>query len=963
MAKDQVLQAKEPWYLRLLGRVNRRSVRYDGTTITVEEPNSENHETVDSSTLTGVTLTNGITTNSLTICTEDGRVIEADGLAKSASAVLHRVLSNEIQERELDQAARTSATKLAPVIQRKAEELQRALPADRYIRHSTAIRLREAVEHTQQECTDRVRHHLEPTATSSLSIIDELARVLSDEEYRREANVARTDAEAKRVAAATADLLPNRLTPEQARAIATDEDTTLVLAGAGTGKTAVIIGKIAHLVRNQGVPPATILALAFNRKAAMEIRERLPEDLKDAHVSTFHSLGLKVISECGTAPSISKIAQDNFAYSKAIQVIVDNMKAQPKLAKTVLDFVSNSPAEYVEPFDFTTTAEYEQYVRDNELRTLNGELVKSFEELTIANFLSQNGIHYQYEARYEHDTATSEFRQYEPDFFLPDHRIYIEHFALNRNGRPPPGWTGYAEAVAWKRALHAEYNTELLETYSWQHRDDTLLSSLEERLRERGVEFRSLPTEDLVDRLSGEKLSILARLLATFLHHVKSANLPDDEVQKRISKAKDRRRARRFAQLFNHTKGEYERLLHEEQAIDFHDLINQATELIRTRQWTNPYKYVLIDEFQDISEGRMALSSALNKPGLAYFLVGDDWQSIYRFAGSHVGLIHECDQYLGYTERVNLTETFRFGDGILKPSSAFVQRNPEQTKRSLTAHRQDGDRGITVIATDDPEDGVDTALQLIHDADDTRRGSVLVLGRFQSSRAALGTRRNKRNHRVEFSTIHSAKGREADYVVILDLEDGRYGFPCLVVDDLLLDLVAPPTRADPCPYAEERRLFYVALTRARKGAYLIADRTQPSPFVRELLSMSPEVRTIGALRPSCPACYRGTLVRSQSGDNLRCTNSPVCRHLPPRCPNCGVGYATINPNSAKTTCSNPNCLGPPRICPKCSQGVVVLRTNPRRFWACSRYWDIPSCTFTAPYRNSPKRRRSSTKPS
>ena len=287
MTKDQILQAKEPWYRRLLGRVNRRSVRYDGTTITVEEPHPENHQAVDASTLTGVTLTKGITTNSLTIRTKDGQVIEADGLAKSASADLHRVLSNEIQERKLDEAAAHQANQLAQVIHHKADELQRALPAERYIRHSTAIQLRDTIQHFQHECTDRVRRHLDPATTSSLNIIDELAEVLSNEERRGKANEDRTDAEAKRVSDATTDILPSGLTHEQARAIATYEDATLVLAGAGTGKTAVIIGKIAHLVRNQGVPPETILALAFNRKAAMEIRERLPEDLKGAHVSTF----------------------------------------------------------------------------------------------------------------------------------------------------------------------------------------------------------------------------------------------------------------------------------------------------------------------------------------------------------------------------------------------------------------------------------------------------------------------------------------------------------------------------------------------------------------------------------------------------------------------------------------------------------------------------------------------------
>ena len=105
-------------------------------------------------------------------------------------------------------------------------------------------------------------------------------------------------------------MLKNGLTDEQAKNIATDEDATLVLAGAGTGKTAVITGKIAHLIRNQGVPAESILALAFNRKAALEIRERLPEDLKGAHVSTFHSFALRVVASHGIAPTISKLAQE-----------------------------------------------------------------------------------------------------------------------------------------------------------------------------------------------------------------------------------------------------------------------------------------------------------------------------------------------------------------------------------------------------------------------------------------------------------------------------------------------------------------------------------------------------------------------------------------------------------------------------------------------------------------------------
>ena len=129
-----------------------------------------------------------------------------------------------------------------------------------------------------------------------------------------------------------------------------------------------------------------------------------------------------------------------------------------------------------------------------------------------------------------------------------------------------------------------------------------------------------------------------------------------------------------------------------------------------------------------------------------------------------------------------------------------------------------------MIASRDAEDGLNRALRLIREADGGDDASVLVLGRYVSSRRALGGRRDSRAVNVEFSTVHSAKGREADYVIVLDLRDGRYGFPCRVEDDPLLEIVLPPIHGQGYPYGEERRLFYVALTRARRGSYLITDR-------------------------------------------------------------------------------------------------------------------------------------------
>ena len=159
-------------------------------------------------------------------------------------------------------------------------------------------------------------------------------------------------------------------------------------------------------------------------------------------------------------------------------------------------------------------------------------------------------------------------------------------------------------------------------------------------------------------------------------------------------------------------------------------MINQATAIINRGQWVHAYTHVLIDEFQDISAGRMSLAKALMREGMAYFIVGDDWQSIYRFTGSQVRLFNEVQDYLGFTKRVDLTETFRFSDDIAQPSARFVQRNPVQTRRALTSGNPQGDGGLIVIADGDQRQGATTDLDHIRgrrNPDD----STLILGRFR----------------------------------------------------------------------------------------------------------------------------------------------------------------------------------------------------------------------------------------
>ena len=325
------------------------------------------------------------------------------------------------------------------------------------------------------------------------------------------------------------------LTEEQAEAVATDEDVTLVLAGAGTGKTAVITGKVAHLVRNEGVPPSRILVLAFNRDAAKEIRARLPDDLADATVSTFHAFGRRVTADTeGTAPTISRLATDRQALAGAVDGILDDLLREPGQSNAVVEFIAYHRAPYRSPFAFRTPGEYHEYVRNHELRALSGDLVKSFEEMEIANFLSLHGIRFEYEPQYPEPTATREHRQYKPDFYLPDHEIHIEHFALDEAGDPPPGWARYAEGVEWKRGIHKQYGTRLIETCSWQREKDTLRRHLRTSLEAEGVAVRHVSLQTLVERLARSlSSSQLARLLTTFLQHVKTSGASAGELRAR----------------------------------------------------------------------------------------------------------------------------------------------------------------------------------------------------------------------------------------------------------------------------------------------------------------------------------------------------------------------------------------------------------------------------------------------
>lgn len=764
----------------------------------------------------------------------------------------------------------------------------------------------------------------------------------------------------------------NPLTPEQRLAVVTDEDATLVLAGAGSGKTSVIVAKAAYLIHRENRRPNEILLMAFGAKAAAEMASRIEERCgAPVDARTFHALGYSIIREVeGQAPVLAPHASDDAQFRALLRDIVENLIA--KLEETgalLLRWFSEFFWPYRSEWNFKTRDEYYQYVESHELRTLQGELVRSFEECEIANWLYLNGIAYEYEPVYEHELPENDRQAYTPDFRLTESGVYIEHFGV-RKERGPDGTVrlttapyvdreSYLEGMAWKRMVHEEYGTTLIETYSYERVEGRLTEALAEKLAPFATPA-PIPSEQVFDGLSElGRIDAFTQTLGTFLRHFKSAGLSVEECRSRGERSADAPRGLAFLKVFEPVFLAYQRRLGDR--IDFEDMIIRATEHVKAGRYKSPYRHLLVDEFQDISDGRAKLLLALKAQheDARIFAVGDDWQSIYRFSGSDIHLMRNFGQAFGGTfagstgihRTVDLGRTFRSVDKIAIPARSFVLKNPSQIeKRVIPAGTTDASAiKIAYYTRGQEAAALSSVLEDIrHTA--ARSGphkpdAVLLLGRYHRvcprNLSKIETAYPELS--IRFMTIHASKGLEADHVVILQATSDRMGLPSEIVDDPVLNMVLPePEKFD---HAEERRLFYVALTRARQSVSILADQDKQSVFVRELVENKEYgVVSLGGsaiAERRCEACGGRMLAKKSSHGRLRffCEHGFLCGTSLPACDVCNKDVpipARSNPGMMVCGCGArfPSC-------PSCTDGWLIERKGRYgAFLGCARY---PNC--------------------
>jgi DNA helicase-4 len=683
------------------------------------------------------------------------------------------------------------------------------------------------------------------------------------EKHRSDYNQAFTRSETDRYRSFFSKLEKYPLSDEQMRAVVSEEDNNLIIAGAGTGKTTTISAKIAYLLNKKLAGPEELLVISFTNAAVEEMFDRTLRFCgKDSGVDqvtfrTFNSFGNQVVRHCNPHPKKIAFEGKDYKAKAFLQQQFDMLfKSDVDFQSKAINFLAFFNRPVKDHFEFNSAEEFKRHLQSQRCISLNGIEVKSMEELQIANFLYLHQVDFEYESLFpmEREDRNAAFKAYAPDFYLPGYDIYHEHYGIDRNGdvpswfaAKPPFQTAreyYHHGMNWKQQIHEKYGTRLIKTYSYQSLDGSMLRSLKTQLSSFGVLLKKRnPAEIIATLKKTENFEGFIGLIYTFLNLMKSsgitpAQLRTEDMEQRFSV---------FLNVFTPLFHAYQQKLRDTGSIDFNDMVNHATSYIKNGKYQKSYKYILVDEFQDMSMGRYALLDALKKanPAAKLYAVGDDWQSVYRFNGSDVSIIGRFSDYFGDTAHNQILQTYRFNTEILQVSSTFIQKNPGQLRKNLSSPVDANFPAfglVPVILQKMKKAEVDLYLfdrikQILSViAKKAPKSSVFLIGRYNHNIPAdlAELKKMQPQLRISFHTAHGSKGLTCDYAVILGLDSGIFGFPSEIADDPVLDYLLEDSGS--YDNAEERRLFYVAITRARHQVYLVYNKRSPSKFIRELQS-------------------------------------------------------------------------------------------------------------------------------
>jgi len=785
------------------------------------------------------------------------------------------------------------------------------------------------------------------------------------------------------------DIDPNiKLDDEQRRAVITDDTQCLLVAGAGAGKTTTMAAKVKYLVEKQNVAPQDIIVISYTNKAVNELKERINKKLGiPARIATFHSFAFDIVRKARDEPPEINISSYNIIYDMLAKEIFDNKQLMRNLVlfmgyyfdlpEDIFQFKTlNDYHIYKSALDYETLksglGEYVQKVafkRSKTVRTLTGEFLRSIQEVQIANLLYLNGIDYVYEKPYPHPIPKAK-KKYTPDFFISqgENEAYIEHFGITEGMRSfiytPQQIAKYQKSISDKRILHTRKKTKLIETWSFYDDKRSLIEHLKETLTSNGFVLKPRNLDEVYKKIveTGKDKYIykLVWFTMNFIDQFKTSGYDDGGFDV-LRKKTDNVRNLLYLDIAEEVYRHYQKTLNERNQIDFADMINDANSLLAEmeRQGGNlNYKYIIIDEFQDIARQRFNLTKRLSDITHAKVVaVGDDWQSIYAFAGSDISLFTRFLELMGSGTELKITHTYRNSQELIDIAGNFVQKNSTQIKKQLISPKHLKDP-IQLESYNDEANTYKNLAKAVNNvigkilSEFGENKSILLIGRYNFDLYRLKMTgefdelysnqvRSKQYPKANltFMTAHSSKGLGYDNVIILNMLESRFGFPSQIEDDPIIKMVTYEDNS--IPFAEERRLFYVALTRTKNRVYIAAPLYKPSRFLIELINdyqlLHPEDMNFGVVNIfglKCPVC--GFPLKFQLNKNYglhlySCTNEvEVC------------DFMTNDQRYLKDIFK----------CPKCKDGYMIVRKdkNQEGFYGCTNYSkEIGGCKNTIPF--------------
>lgn len=678
------------------------------------------------------------------------------------------------------------------------------------------------------------------------------------------------------------------LDKSQREAIICDEDNLLVLSGAGSDKTTTISAKVKYLIDVKNIKPDKICVITFTKKSKEELDYKINKIFNsNVDIYTFHSLGLKIIKYYYKNKDID-IIDEKGQYKIICDYIKNNLFKDKDKFSLFFEAFKNKTSFSEEYKLFDNYYDYHNYMykrkyinsnttmdnyikeqakrRRNYLKTLNGEYCKSKEEVDIANFLYLNNIDYQYEKSYK---KLDNLKIYKPDFYIEQNNNYnyIEHFGIDKvnktnNHYTKEELTNYLKNMKLKEKYHCDEKIEdlFIITYSKVLGKRNYLSVLKDSLIKKGYVLSKKDNNLVYERLKDTSEdryinNFVNRIVIPFISYFKRSNYKLDDF-KNIKTDNDllNKQIRVISDIYLN----YESKLREKNLIDFEDMINISYKVmpyIKEKNLGVDYKYIIIDEYQDVSMQRFNLTKRIEELFKSKIIAfGDDYQTIFGFSGSRIDLMTEFRNYLSDAKQIPIPNVYRNSQELIDVATKFINKNSKQIKKKLISNKRLINPIELYIYNDSNyiNTNINKSIILSNILDkiylSNNKSNVLLLERYNNDidtilNNNLFIRKNHENiiykkhedMKIDYLTIHKSKGLEYDNCILINAIDDKYGFPSKIEDEEIIKLLKPKIEEN-IFYPEERRLFYVAMTRTKNKLYILVPKSKTSSFIREIES-------------------------------------------------------------------------------------------------------------------------------